>query len=152
MSDKYLPIKKISETAYELVLKALAGELELGSYPCGDGVTVNVFNTTTTPIEEVGYEAHRKMLDVHMCLEGAECVGICSLETMRTGEKVFDYDESQDAELYKHNPNGTLHVLNPGDFVICLPEHAHKPGATPPGADTKLKKLLIKAPAELGMK
>ena len=150
MTDKYLPIKKISEGAYELVLKAVKGELEVGSYPVGNGVTVNVFYTNTTPIEKGGYEAHRKMLDVHMSLEGSECVGICSLETMRTGEKVFDYDEEQDAELYKHNPNGTLHILKPGDFVICLPEDAHMPGTTPPGADTKIKKLLIKAPAELG--
>ena len=150
MSDKYLPIKRISEGAYDLVLKAVEGKLDVGSYKLDEGVSVSVFYTTNPPVEEIGYEAHRKMLDVHMCLEGQMYVGICTLEEMRTGEKVFDYIEKDDAELYKHNPHGTLHLLNPGDYVICLPEHAHKPGAVPPGADPKVKKLLIKAPQELG--
>lgn len=150
MNEKYLPIKAISEGAYELALLAAENKLELGNYKLDNGVTVSVFYTNTKAPELVGYEAHRKMLDIHMCIEGQECIGICSLETMRTGEKVFDYDESKDAELYKHNPNGTLHVLNPGDFIICLPEHAHKPAATPPGADSRVKKMLVKAPAELG--
>ncbi len=150
MNKKYLPIKAISEGVYELALLAAENKLELGTYKFDNNVTANVFYTDTQPPEEIGYEAHRKMLDIHMCIEGQEGIGICSLETMRAGEKVFDYDESQDAELYKHNPNGTLHVLNPGDYFICLPEHAHKPGATPPGADTRVKKMLVKAPAELG--
>ena len=33
-------------------------------------------NITTKPQDQIGYEAHRKMLDVHMNLEGCEAVGM----------------------------------------------------------------------------
>lgn len=147
--DKYLPIKEFSEEAYELVVRAVTEGIECGSYQLPNGVTLNVMNITTKPANEIGYEAHRKMLDVHMNLEGGEAVGIEDLETMRSGECIFEYDESKDAELWGHNEKGTLHILHPGDFVIALPEHAHKPGATPPGEDNKAKKILIKAPVSL---
>ena len=148
-SEKYLPIKEFSEEAYEFVLRAVTEGVECGAYKFPNNVTVSVMNITTKPADEIGYEAHRKMLDVHMNLEGCEAVGIEDLETMRSGECVFDYDEEKDAELWGHNDKGTLHILMPGDFVLALPEHAHKPGATPPGMDNKAKKLLIKAPVSL---
>ena len=148
-AEKYLPIKEFSEECYEFVLRAVTEGVECGHYDFSDGSFANVMNITTSPVEKVGYEAHRKWLDVHMNLEGCECVGIEDLETMRQGECVFEYDEEKDAELWKHNDNGTLHILRPGDYVIALPEHAHKPGATPPGEDNKAKKLLIKAPVTL---
>ena len=147
--DKYLPIKEFSEEAYELVVRAVTEGIECGSYQLPNGVTLSVMNITTKPANEIGYEAHRKMLDVHMNLEGGEAVGIEDLETMRSGKCIFEYDESKDAELWGHNEKGTLHILHPGDFVIALPEHAHKPGATPPGEDNKAKKILIKAPVSL---
>jgi YhcH/YjgK/YiaL family protein len=150
--DKYLPIKNFSEEAYQFVLNALENGVDCGHYEFSDGAYANIGYSETKPIPQMCYEAHRQWLDVHLILEGTECVGIEDLETMRSGEMVFDYDEAKDAELWSHNDKGTLHILKPGDYVLALPEHAHMPGATPEGADTRVKKLLIKAPVSLWKK
>ena len=123
MQDKYLPIKEFSEEAYELVVRAVTEGIECGCYKLPNDVTVSVMNITTKPADQIGYEAHRKMLDVHMNLEGGEAVGIEDLETMRTGECIFLYDEEKDAELWGHNEKGTLHILHPGDFAMLCACH-----------------------------
>jgi len=149
MSNKYEPIREISEEAYQLALLAAENKVECGHYDFSDGAYANVLNANLHPIPECGYEAHRKYIDIQMVIEGEEVIGIEDLETMRAGECVFTYDEKKDAELWRHNDNGTHHHLKAGDYLIILPEHAHMPGACPEGGVPKDKKMIIKAPVTL---
>ncbi len=149
MSNKYEPIREISEEAYQLALLAAEDKLECGRYEFSDGAYAGLSEGNLRPLAECGYEAHRKYIDIQMVVKGHEIIGIEDLETMRQGECVFTFDESKDAELWGHNDNGTLNHLYDGDYLIILPEHAHMPGALPEGGDPKVKKLIIKAPVTL---
>ena len=149
MSDKYAPIREISEEAYQLTLKLVKGEVPNGHYDFSDGAYANVFNGNTKPLAECKYEAHRKMIDVQMILEGKEIIGIEPLEVMRAGECTMPFSEEKDAEVWTHNDNGTHNVLSAGDYLIILPEHAHMPGAAVEGEDTRVRKMIIKAPVTL---
>ena len=149
MSDKYAPIREISEEAYQLTLKVLSGEAPNGHYDFSDGAYANVFYGSPKPLAECKYEAHRKMIDVQMILEGKEIIGIEPLEVMRRGECTMPFSEEKDAEVWSHNDDGTHHVLGAGDYLIILPEHAHMPGALADEAIPRVRKMIIKAPVTL---
>ena len=55
---------------------------DLASFPCGhyeidgDNVYLNIMEFETVPVEEKGWEAHRRFLDIHFILKGAEQIDV----------------------------------------------------------------------------
>lgn len=139
--DKYLPIKELSQSGYDLTIKALKGELEDGRYELDNGAYAFLTSYVTKPLKEGVYEAHKAYTDVQIIISGREIIGVTTLEEMKKGECVKPYE--YDIELYKVE-GGILNVLEAGDYLILTPNDAHMPGvsATP----TQMKKLVIKIP------
>ena len=139
--DKYLPIKELSATGYELTLKALSGAMEDGRYELDNGAYAFISSYVTKDIKEGLYEAHKAFTDVQIILSGKETIGVCSLETMKKGECVKPYE--YDIELYKVE-GGKLNVLESGDYLILTPNDAHMPGVSE--QPTAMRKLVLKIP------
>lgn len=139
--DKYLPIKELSATGYELTLKALSGVMEDGRYELDNGAYAFISSYVTKGIKEGLYEAHKAFTDVQIILSGKETIGVCSLETMKKGECVKPYE--YDIELYKVE-GGKLNVLESGDYLILTPNDAHMPGVSE--QPTAIRKLVLKIP------
>ena len=138
---KYLPIKELTESGYELTLRALSESLSDGRYELTDGAYAFISGYETKPLEEGLYEAHKEYTDVQVILEGKEIIGVMSLDEMRAGECVKEY--VYDIELYKAS-GGKLVDLARGDYLILTPMEAHMPGVS--REPSKNRKLVIKVP------
>lgn len=89
--------------------------------------------------EEKEFEAHRKYMDIHLVLEGEERIDVAFAE--RLGE--WDFPEDKDIAFLSGKADAEL-VLSAGDFLICCPRDAHKPGLAVNGKKQKVKKITFK--------
>lgn len=85
----------------------------------GDALYVTRFDYDTLPLEETFYEAHRRYLDIHVMLRGAERVDIAHPD----GLTLFEH--SGDFYGYRGDAEQSL-VLRPGEFLVVFPGDAHR--------------------------
>lgn len=85
----------------------------------GDALYVTRFDYDTLPLEETFYEAHRRYLDIHVMLRGAERVDIAHPD----GLTLFEH--SGDFYGYHGDAEQSL-VLRPGEFLVVFPGDAHR--------------------------
>lgn len=97
-------------------------EYEKGSYKIeGDNLFVNIVEYETTTTENRFWEAHRKYLDLHLMLKGAEQIDVNFIDNLEQKEFV-DKDDFLPAEGGR---NGYV-ILEEGDFLLCYPKDAHR--------------------------
>lgn len=85
----------------------------------------NVDVYSTKHINAVGYEAHRKYIDIQFLLLGEETIFVRNLEDL---ECTMEYDAERDVAFYRHDDKPATSVtLGNGYFVILFPEDAHEP-------------------------
>lgn len=85
----------------------------------GDALYVTRFDYDTLPLEETFFEAHRRYLDIHVMLRGAERVDIAHPD----GLTLFEH--SGDFYGYRGDAEQSL-VLRPGEFLVVFPGDAHR--------------------------
>lgn len=129
------------------LLHAPAGRVELQ----GDALFINVNDSTLVEREAQKFEVHRRYIDVHIPLSGAEDFGWHHLATL--GESDAPFDEDNDFALYTA-PSDIWFTLRPGEFCIVFPEDAHAPVVKPApvtgvscaksGNPLRLRKLVAK--------
>jgi YhcH/YjgK/YiaL family protein len=103
----------------------------------GDKLFINVSDANLVPAESQKLEVHRKYIDIHFPLSGAEIVGWSSLSRLNESEAPFDVEN--DFALYSETPS-TYFTALPGDFYIVYPEDAHAPVI----GEGVLRKLIVK--------
>jgi len=87
------------------------------------GTDVYCFKVTfdTVPEERAFFENHKKYIDIHIILSGAERMDIARPETLKL------YEERPDTDAYfYHGTSGCHMILTPGNFLVAFPEDAHK--------------------------
>lgn len=104
----------------------------------GDRFFVNVNEYDTVTREERFWEAHKVYIDVHVMLKGQEHIDVNFIENMQLGE----YKAENDFQALDGDFKATV-KLNPGDFLICYPEDAHRTGIIADEA-CHLKKAIFK--------
>jgi YhcH/YjgK/YiaL family protein len=103
----------------------------------GENLYAIVQQYNTKPKEAGVWEAHRRYIDLHYVIQGAEKIGYADLSRLTQGE----YDESKDfLPLYGE---GEFLSLENGDFVLLMPQDAHMPGIAI-DALLPVKKMVIK--------
>ena len=103
----------------------------------GDKLFINVSDANLVPAESQKLEVHRKYIDIHFPLSGAEIVGCSPLSRLNESEAPFDVEN--DFALYAETPS-TFFTALPGDFYIVYPEDAHAPVI----GEGVLRKLIVK--------
>lgn len=103
------------------LLRAPGGRNEVD----GEELYFNRIIYTTELARKRMWEAHKKYIDVHYCLSGCEEIDLASLVHMKTG----DYDVQRDCRHVTGYPDLTC-IMRPGDFLVCMPNDAHRPGVT----------------------
>jgi len=88
----------------------------------GDDVFVNPVSLVTRPEADCRYEAHRRYADVHCVLTGREKIRVADIGTARP---LGPFDPESDAGFYDAE-GGTVFCLEPGDFLVCFPQDAHR--------------------------
>lgn len=93
----------------------------------------------TRPQAEVPFEAHRKLWDVQLVIEGEEYIGCAPLADV---VEATPYSEADDIAFYSGAGQNVL--LRPGMAVLLAPWDAHRPGVTAGDAPSKIKKIVVK--------
>lgn len=121
-----------------------AREHDLKSYEKGryeiDGKRL-FFNIAEYETREAGkcfWEAHREYLDVHLMLQGTEQIDLNFVRNMEIREYV-----PEDDFLPMEGEKNSSVTLREGDFLICMPEDAHRT-AVAAGKSEKVKKAIFK--------
>jgi YhcH/YjgK/YiaL family protein len=134
----YFPLSQRFEKAFRYLQETQIDSLSPGKYEIdGTNIYATVQEFCTKPMEQGFWEAHRKYIDIHCVLEGAERIGYANINGLRPG----DYDEEKD--LWVFAGEGAFYSLTPGNFAVMMPQDAHMPGIALKDPQP-IKKLVVK--------
>lgn len=85
------------------------------------------------------YEAHKKYIDLHYIIKGAEKIRTADVVSLTTQN---EYSTENDIQFFSGTPFGT-YTLKPGDFMVCYPSDAHKV-AIAPDIPAEITKVVVK--------
>ena len=136
-------------------LKDMTPDVEPGVYEINPRVKAIVSEYTTKPVNDNGYEAHRKNIDIQALLMGTERIAFLPVDEL---QETQPYNPTTDAAFYaapRHlSPvNCQLSTVNchlssdlllgNGSFSIFFPHDAHMPQLSV-GNPEPVKKVVIK--------
>ncbi|WP_028264487.1 YhcH/YjgK/YiaL family protein [Atopobium fossor] len=125
-SHKYQEYAARFEQALAWLRSADLAHLELGVHTIdGNRITANVQEFTTALSSEKAYEAHRRYADIHYVVSGEELVGVAHISEVKP---LQEFDDQADFCLYGEPKSRIWVPLHAGEYVITMPEDAHKPG------------------------
>lgn len=135
--------KGLSEDIYEGLkfLKQATPDLAKGVHEINPNVKAIVSEYETKPMNENGFESHKKFIDIQYLLKGTEKVYYLPLEYLKETQT---YKDETDAAFYEEKavkPQET--IIGNGFFSIYYPQDGHKPGLSMAEPDV-VKKVVVK--------
>lgn len=106
-------------------LKKVSPDIENGVYQINSRVKTIVSEYETREVNEYGFEAHRKNIDIQCLLRGEERIACMPIEKLTVTEP---YSEEKDAAFYA--AEGVLSqemIIGDGYFAIFFPQDGHMP-------------------------
>ncbi len=127
----YGSVKNSFLSSEEIIQKCLAYveserlvDKENGRYEIDQkNVYVNIVSYETTPAHNKEWEAHKQYIDLHYMLKGQEQIDLSFINEMV--QQPYHQDEDY---LPLTGEKSASVILRPGQYAICFPEDAHKPG------------------------
>lgn len=140
--DNLETYKGLSEDIYEGLkfLKNASPDLACGVHEINSRVKAIVSEYETKAVNENGYEAHKKFIDIQYLLKGAEkncCLPVEKLKETKA------YKEEIDAAFYEAKGPTQELMLGDGYFAIYWPQEGHMPCLSANGAEM-VKKVVAK--------
>ena len=105
-------------------LKNTTPDIENGVHELSPRVKALVSEYKTKEVNEYGFEAHKKFIDIQFLLKGSE--KICCLPLDQLIE-TKPYSEENDAAFYTANTKPIEMTLGDGYFAIFFPQDGHMP-------------------------
>lgn len=138
--DRYRGFSRHVDRGIAFLQMADLSALPLGRVDIdGDFVFGNRFSYTTAPISrQSSFEAHKRYLDLHVLLSGAETMALSPIELLEETEVL----EQENSILYRGSPDCILPVRQ-GMFVLVFPGEGHLPRLAV-GVPEKVEKLVLK--------
>ncbi len=106
----------------------------------GQRLVAIVRHCDTKPPDQAVWEAHRRHIDVHYVIEGAELVGYLPWREGLAAAK--PYDEANDADFY--DVAGQWLSLPAGSFIVFTPDDVHASDVAGPAATAAVRKVIMK--------
>lgn len=119
--------KGLSPDIYEGLkfLRHASKELAVGVYEITPRVKAIVSEYETKQVNEYGYEAHKKNIDIQYLLQGEERIACMPIEKLTETEP---YSEAKDAAFYAaEGVRAQEMTMGHGFFAIFFPQDAHMP-------------------------
>ena len=140
--DNIETYKGLSEDIYEGLkfLKNATPDLACGVHEISPRVKAIVSEYETKAVNEKGYEAHRKFIDIQYLLKGKEmnyCLPVEKLKEMKS------YNEEIDAAFYEAEIPTRELMLGDGFFAIYWPQDGHMP-CLRESKSNSVKKVVVK--------
>ena len=107
----------------------------------GDNVFMNMAAYETHSTEKAVFEAHQQYADVMVMIDGCETIYV--KHTDKLSHVYQEYDPSIEALLADFDTDATPVRMEPGSFVVLLPQDAHSPGCHVDGP-MNVKKIIGK--------
>lgn len=138
--DRYRGFSRHVDRGIAFLQMADLSEFPLGRVDIdGDFVFGNRFSYMTAPLSgHGGFEAHKRYLDLHVVLSGAEAMALSPIERLEETETL----EQEDSVLYRGSPDCILPIRQ-GMFVLIFPGEGHMPRLAA-GAPERVEKLVLK--------
>ena len=139
--EQYFSLHGAYEKAFSFLKEAAVNFPETGKHVIdGDKLfaSVQAYNTLT---EDGKMEAHEKYIDIQLLVSGKE---IMYVKDISKAELSDAYREDWDAAFYTVDETTSKLVLTPGDFVILLPNDAHRPCVAFEGKSEEVQKIVMK--------
>lgn len=140
--DNIETYKGLSEDIYEGLkfLKNASPDLTCGVHEINPRVKAIVSEYETKAVNENGYEAHKKFIDIQYLLKGTEKNCCLPIEKLKVTKP---YKEEIDAAFYKADVPAQELALGDGYFVIYWPQNGHMPCLNVDSVE-RVKKVVIK--------
>ena len=140
--DNIETYKGLSEDIYAGLkfLQQTQPDIENGVHVINRRVKAIVSEYDTKAVNENGYEAHRKFIDIQYLLKGREkncCLPVEKLKETRA------YSEEMDAAFYEAEVPAQELMLGDGYFAIYWPQDGHMPCLSADEAEM-VKKVVVK--------
>lgn len=137
---KYKGINKNLDKALEFIHNGNLQQLNEGRTEIdGDTIYCNYNTIDTNNNIFLKYEAHKKYIDIHICLGGTECIKVASVKGLKC---TSEYDDDKDIQFFEGDFDQDI-ILTEGTFLICFSDDAHAPLLCK-GAPGKIKKVIVK--------
>jgi YhcH/YjgK/YiaL family protein len=101
----------------------------------GDRLYANPVRLATKLEEECRFESHRRYADVHYIVAGREKIVVKDIGQVCVCQT---YDPQDDICFY-NGEGGVACILEPGCFLVCYPQDAHKVNIAVDGPETVTK-------------
>jgi biofilm protein TabA len=139
----YAPILQSGEKIAVFLATADLSNLPAGKTDIADtGAFAIASEYVPRPASACFLECHRECIDIQILIAGTEKIGFCPLDRCTTKEP---YNKEKDFETVEGAPD--FITLKPGYFALFFPNDAHMPGVLPDKLATRVKKIVIKVPA-----
>lgn len=107
-----------------LFLQQASPDIAIGTYQINPRVKAIVSEYETKVKNEVGYEAHRKNIDIQYLLKGEERIACLPIEKLK---ETKPYSEEKDAAFFTASIKPIEMTLGDGYFAIFFPQDGHMP-------------------------
>ena len=134
--------KGLSDDIYEGLkfLQQAEPDIENGVHVINPRVKAIVLEYETKAVNENGYEAHRKFIDIQYLLKGTEKNCCLPIEKLK---ETKPYKEEIDAAFYEAAVPAQELMLGDGFFAIYFPQDGHMPCLIVDESE-KVKKVVVK--------
>ncbi len=141
-SDNIALYKNLSSEIYAGLeyLKQASPDLAPGTYQISPRVRAIVSEYETKVKNEVGYEAHRKNIDIQYLLRGEERVACLPIDKLK---EMVPYSEERDAAFFTSSMQPIEMTLGGCYFAIFFPQDGHMPQLSIGGPEM-VKKVVVK--------
>lgn len=125
-------------------LKQMKTDAAVGTYQINQQVKAIVSEYETKLENELGYEAHRKNIDIQYLLSSEERIAFLPIERLKETKA---YNEENDAAFYSADLKPHEMTIGNGYFAIFFPQDGHMPQLCV-DKPMKVKKVVIKVEIE----
>ena len=138
--------KTLSPDIYEGLkfIKQATPDLAVGTYQISPRVKAIVSEYETKVKNEVGYEAHRKNIDIQYLLKGEERIACLPVEKLK---ETTPYSEEKDAAFFTASIKPQEMTIGGGYFAIFFPQDGHMPQLSV-DEPMMVKKVVVKVEIE----
>lgn len=139
--ERYVTLHPAYKKAFSFLKEAFQNFPETGKHEI-DGenlfASVQAYNTVT---EDGKMEAHEQYIDIQFMVSGKETMYVKDIEKAELSDA---YREDWDAAFYQVDDTASKLCLTPGDFVVLLPNDAHRPCVAFEGKSEAVQKIVMK--------
>ena len=135
--------KVLSPDIYEGLkfLRQVSPDIAVGTHQINPRVKSIVSEYDTQKVNEHGFEAHRKNIDIQYLLKGEERIACMPIEKLTETEP---YSEAKDAAFYAaEGVRAQEMTIGDGYFAIFFPQDGHMPQLSV-DEPTMVKKIVVK--------